>query len=137
MANHAEVNTKGTFEVKTDLGGALRADTISFKPAGYGFEVSVAEGRGGHMEPKKYFRLVFPKRDSGTYKAQVLEGTKLLDYSEIHSYEYVPVSGSVKVTYVDSPERTQGDFTMEMRNIGDPFGPPVLKVEGFFDLNND
>ncbi|MFJ2710605.1 hypothetical protein ACIOZM_06910 [Pseudomonas sp. NPDC087346] len=137
MASNAKVNTEGTFKVKTDPGGALRADTISFKTAGYGFEVSVAEGRGGNMEPKKYFRLVFPKRVSGTYKAQDLEGTKLLDYSEIHSYEYVPVSGSVEVTYVDSPERTQGNFNMEMRNIGEPSGPSVLKVEGSFDLKND
>ncbi|MGX1185699.1 hypothetical protein AB7M29_003378 [Pseudomonas sp. F-14 TE3623] len=129
------VNTVGTFEVKTDGRGNIRADVVSFEETRVGFQVSVRQGVGGIMEPKMFFRLTFPRKTTGLYNVDKLE-VELLDYSDGHSFEYIPLTGHVMVWLTKSPRRVRGIFYMDMKNIGDSFGPPTLKVTGSFDLSN-
>jgi len=137
MATNAISVTSGTFEVKTDRRGNLRADVLTFADSGSGFKVAVKEGVGGVMEPKKYFELEFPgKSPSATYDVKQLSVAKFSDWSEIHAYDYVAKSGSVTVTYTDSPRKTEGTFNlvMELQGNPNPPGPKELKVTGAFSL---
>ncbi|VVO00616.1 hypothetical protein PS718_02629 [Pseudomonas fluorescens] len=139
MATNAKSVTSGTFEVKTDNRGNLRADVLSFADLGSGFKVAVKEGVGGVMEPKKYFELGFPEKSlSATYDVKQLSVATYKDWSEIHSYDYVAKSGSVTVSYTDSPRKTEGKFDLVMKLQGNPNppGPEELKVSGTFNLKN-
>ncbi|KNH15834.1 hypothetical protein ACS77_28720 [Pseudomonas syringae] len=129
------VNTVGTFEVKTDGRGNIRADVVSFEETRVGFQVWVGEGVGGAMEPKKLFKIVFSRKTTGHYSVDKLKA-ELLDYSDGHHFEYIPLTGQVMVWLTKSPRRVRGIFYMDMKNIGESFGPPTLKVTGSFDLSN-
>ncbi|WP_285415382.1 hypothetical protein [Pseudomonas sp. efr-133-TYG-5] len=137
MATSAKSVTSGSFEVKTDQRGNVRADVLSFEDSGNGFKISVREGVGGVMEPKKYFELGFPeKAASATYDVRLLSVATYQDWSEVHHYNYVAKSGSVTVAYTDSPRKTEGkfDIVMELQGNPNPPGPKQLKVSGTFDL---
>ncbi len=137
MATSGESETSGSFEVKTDERGDVRADALSFEDSGNGFKVSVREGVGGHMEPKKYFELGFPKKAlSATYPVSQLSVARYLDYSDMHNFAYVATSGEVTVAYTDSPRKTEGKFDILMKLEGNPNppGPKELKVSGTFSL---
>jgi len=134
----ANTNTVGSFEVKTDLRGDVRADVVSFDESADGFQVSIWEGVGGHMEPKKYFMLKFPPQTEikHRYNVEELLGAKLLDYSPDYSFEYIPVEGWVDVTRTESAPKVEGEFSMSMKSVGEQTGPLNLKVTGTFNLKN-
>lgn len=137
MVTGGKSATSGSFEVKAGERGDVRADELSFEDSGNGFKVSVREGVGGHMEPKKYFELGFPEKAlSATYDVSQLSVARYLDYSEMHSFDYVATSGSVTVAYTDSPRKTEGKFVILMKLQGNPNppGPQELKVSGTFSL---
>lgn len=129
------VNTVGTFEVKTDGLGDIRADVVSFEETPRGFQVLVSQGVGGTMETKRLFKIALPRKTTWLYNVDELK-VELREYSDMHSFEYIPLSGQVLVWLTKSPRRVRGVFYMEMKNVGDSFGPPTLKVNGYFDLSN-
>lgn len=133
----ANINTVGTFEVETDALGNLKADAVSFEETDTNFNVWVAQGLGGVMEPKKFLQFIFPRKTTiEHYAIKDLVEVKLRDYSEMHSFEYVPLAGWVTVWLTESPRRVRGIFSMDMKNIGESSGPSTLKATGSFDLSN-
>ncbi|WP_434597953.1 hypothetical protein J3Q09_13020 [Pseudomonas sp. R4-83] len=131
-------NATGLFKVKTDLRGIIRPDHLIFSDLDSGFTVIVAEGVGGTMEPKKRFVLTFPRKDSYvTSDARDLVEVKYDDWSDMYDFQYSVESGSVTVSYEESPRATIGMFNLVMKIIPGnvPPGPERLKISGFFLLN--
>ena len=135
-----KANATGLFEVETDQLGSMRADVCTLDDTTFGFSVSVRQGLGGNMEPKKLLLLTFPKRELfSIYDAKDLLDVMYMDYSESYHFEYVVESGSFAVSYTESPRKATGLFSMDMTLKGSPVppGPQRLKVTGFFHLKSE
>ncbi|MDT9678771.1 hypothetical protein F6R97_30240 [Pseudomonas sp. JV414] len=136
MATPANVTTStvGTFKVSAIGFGSIEQGNISFEDDGEGFKVRVFKTEN---KVTQSFELVFPKKEpSKQYDVKDLRAMYHKG-GEAEYFEYGPVSGSVTVSYTDSPRKTKGEFNMEMKKIrGDSWGPAKLIVTGSFDLEN-
>ncbi|WP_338801761.1 hypothetical protein V9L13_05435 [Pseudomonas sp. RSB 5.4] len=143
MKNKVEVKrnerTTGTFKIEI-VGGLTEFvhDQISFDKNNQRIQIFAYEGAtGGTMRPRKRLTFEFaPGTPTGHYDVKNILEASLVDYSDMHSFKYIPESGWISIVFHESPQRAYGLFTMKMKNIGEPHGPANIEVFGNFDLIN-
>lgn len=127
----------GKFEVEVEGYGKIVQRDIYLSDKGLGFEVGVSDDPPGNMPPTRFLFIEFPNKSAITkYDVKDLKSFAYHDYSESHSYEFVPESGFVKVKYQDSPRQASGEIDVKGRLAGSPPppGPVNVRIFGAFDL---
>ncbi|MBF6036229.1 hypothetical protein H8F23_23525 [Pseudomonas sp. P155] len=127
----------GKFEVEVEGYGKIEQLDIYLSEQGDGFEVGVRDDPPGNMPPTRFLFIEFPNKTAiAKYDVKELKRFAYHDYSEWHSYEFVPESGSVKVKYQDSPRQASGEIDVKGRLVGSPppQGPVNVRIFGTFDL---
>ncbi|MHC8344366.1 hypothetical protein [Pseudomonas sp. RT6P73] len=133
--------TTGTFDVRVDGEEPLKQDLKSFDVKEGSVEVSVLEGIGGPMAPRRHLLLSFEGGcPNGRFEAASLLKVDYADWSDMHSYRYKAKSGWVEVESRGSPRRIVGNFEMvvEIYENSPPGGAPLVRqISGAFDLINN